>query len=97
MHFDKCVLGLPKMSQPTVYPFSPVQKSDIWAVPGFGVYSFFIADSVRGHVVVEESEWCRAGIIEHFEKFKMAAKMAAKMIFLLLYGIEWTIMPYKDF
>jgi len=25
------------------------------------------------YVVIEESEWCPTGIIEHFEKFKMAA------------------------
>ena len=28
---------------------------------------------VREYVVIEESEWCPAGIIEHFEKFKMAS------------------------
>jgi len=47
--------------------------------PGIGVYSSFIVDSVRGHIAVKYSEWCRAGIIERLEKFKMAAKMAAKM------------------
>ena len=29
------------------------------------------------YVVFKESEWCRVGIIEHFEKVKMAGKMAA--------------------
>ena len=33
--------------------------------------------SVRECVVIEESEWCPAGIIEHFKKFKMASTMAA--------------------
>ena len=32
--------------------------------------------SVREFVVIEESEWCPAGIIKHFEKFKMASNMA---------------------
>ena len=29
------------------------------------------------YVAIEESVRCPAGIIEHFEKFKMASKMAA--------------------
>jgi len=43
--------------------------------PALEYIVFFIADSVRGHNAVKYSEWCRAGIIERFEKFKMAAKM----------------------
>ena len=35
------------------------------------------ADLGRGRHVESGSAWCRAGIIERFEKFKMAAKMAA--------------------
>ena len=34
------------------------------------------ADSGRGRHVESGFVWCRAGIIERFEKFKMAAKMA---------------------
>ena len=36
------------------------------------------ADLGRGRHVESGSAWCRAGIIERFQKFKMAAKMAAK-------------------
>ena len=36
-----------------------------------------IADSYREKCVESESAWCRAGIIEGFSEFKMAAKMAA--------------------
>ena len=50
--------------------------------PALEYIVFFIVDSVRGHIAVKYSEWCRAGIIERFEKFKMAAKMAAKMGFI---------------
>ena len=35
-----------------------------------------IADFGRGSSVESESEWCPAGIIERFEIFKMASKMA---------------------
>ena len=35
-----------------------------------------IADFGRGSSVESESEWCPAGIIERFELFKMASKMA---------------------
>ena len=38
----------------------------------------FFADLGRERRVESGSAWCRAGIIERFEKFKMAAKMAAK-------------------
>jgi len=36
-----------------------------------------IADFGREISVESESEWCPAGIIERFEFFKMASKMAA--------------------
>ena len=39
------------------------------------------ADLGRGSYVESGSAWCRAGIIERFEKFKMATKMAAKKTF----------------
>ena len=35
-----------------------------------------IADFGRGSSVESESAWCPAGIIERFELFKMASKMA---------------------
>jgi len=54
-----------------------------WQYPALEYIVFFIVDFVRGHVDVEYSEWCQAGIIERFEKFKMAAKMAAKVRFIL--------------
>jgi len=47
--------------------------------PALEYIVFFIVDSVRGYIAVKYSEWCRAGIIERFEKFKMATKMAANM------------------
>ena len=43
----------------------------------------FMLIFVRGHVGDEYFERCRAGIIERFEKFKMDAKMADKIGFIL--------------
>ena len=38
---------------------------------------FFLMDSGSAYIVLEKSEWCHSGIIEHFDIFKMASKMAA--------------------
>ena len=32
-------------------------------------------DSGSAYIVLEKSEWCHSGIIEHFATFKMASKM----------------------
>ena len=37
---------------------------------------FFFADSCCLGIVLDESNWCHSGIIERFEIFKMASKMA---------------------
>ena len=37
---------------------------------------FFFTDSCCSDIVHDESNWCHSGIIERFEKFKMASKMA---------------------
>ena len=34
-------------------------------------------DSGSAYIVLEKSEWCHSGIIEHFDIFKMASKMEA--------------------
>ena len=34
-------------------------------------------DSGSAYTVLEKSEWCHSGIIEHYDIFKMASKMAA--------------------
>ena len=37
---------------------------------------FFSVDSCCWGIVLDESNWCHSGIIERFEIFKMASKMA---------------------
>ena len=37
---------------------------------------FFFTDSCYSDIVHDESNWCHSGIIERFEKLKMASKMA---------------------
>ena len=37
---------------------------------------FFFTDSCCSDIVHDESNWCHSGIIERFEKLKMASKMA---------------------
>ena len=37
---------------------------------------FFFADSCCWGIVINESNWCHSCIIERFEIFKMASKMA---------------------
>ena len=37
---------------------------------------FFFVDSCCAGIVLDESNWCRSGIIERFEILKMASKMA---------------------
>ena len=37
---------------------------------------FFFSDSCCSDIVHDESNWCHSGIIERFEKLKMASKMA---------------------
>ena len=37
---------------------------------------FFFMDSCCSDIVHDESNWCNSGIIERFEKLKMASKMA---------------------
>ena len=37
---------------------------------------FFFMDSCCSDIVRDESNWCHSGIIERFEKLKMASKMA---------------------
>ena len=37
---------------------------------------FFFVDSCCWGIVIDESNWCHSGIIECFEIFKMASKMA---------------------
>ena len=59
-----------------VFQFSPVYNWDISVRPGIESLSCIVnivCYSVREYVVIEESKWCPAGIIEHFEKFKMAS------------------------
>ena len=34
-------------------------------------------DSGSAYIVLEKSEWCQTGIIEHFDIIKMASKMGA--------------------
>ena len=36
----------------------------------------FFVDSCCWGIVLDESKWCHSGIIERFEIFKMASKMA---------------------
>ena len=38
---------------------------------------FFFVDSYCWGILFDESNWCHSGIIERFEKLKMASKMAA--------------------
>ena len=53
--------------------FSPVEnKNDLEL--DFKV--FFFTDSFCSDIVHDESNWCHSGIIERFEKLKMASKMA---------------------
>ena len=37
---------------------------------------FFFMDSCCSDILHDESNWCHSGIIERFEKLKMASKMA---------------------
>ena len=54
-------------------PISPVEnKNDLEL--DFKVFLF--ADSCCADIVDDESNWCHSGIIERFEKLKMASKMA---------------------
>ena len=39
---------------------------------------FFFTDSCCSDIVHDESNWCHPGIIERFEKLKMASKMAVR-------------------
>ena len=48
-----------------------------------GFKLFFFTDSCSPDLAGQESDWCHIGIIEHFEIFKMAAKMVAKYTFSL--------------
>ena len=57
--------------QPLVY--SPVENKNGLELD-FKV--FFFADSCCSDIVDDESRWYHSGIIERFEKLKMASKMA---------------------
>ena len=50
---------------------------------------FFLMDSCSPHLAFQESDWCHLGIIEHFEIFKMAAKMVAKYNLFLVFQWLW--------
>ena len=43
----------------------------------------FLMDSESLRPIDSRSEWCKIRIIEHFEKSKMAAKMAVKTYYCL--------------
>ena len=53
--------------------FSPVETQNDLEL-GFKV--FFFVDSCCWGFVLDESNWCHSGIIERFDIFKMASKMA---------------------
>ena len=53
--------------------------SSIWQPMVCNGMCYHLADLGRGSHVESGSAWCQAGIIERFEKFKMAAKKTIKI------------------
>ena len=58
---------------------SPGAKVRFWAGPCFTVHPMFFMVLLYFEGAQSESGWCNSCILEGFEIFKMAAKMAAKI------------------
>ena len=56
---------------------SPAEKNMVFKADlAKNTPKLFMTDYDRGRPLDYETEWCPAGIIERFEKIKMASKMA---------------------